>query len=94
MIAELRQEDRRNGTDFTFRDRVRRGLAGEPCYVGKNLSVEFDGDDVILHGEVQSWYRKQVIQETLLRIAGIGRIRNELTVATDDRIPQVTKKPR
>ena len=55
-------------------------LSQDP-YVGRrDLQYELSGMDVLLKGNVQSYYQKQMAQESLRRIQGIGQILNELTV--------------
>lgn len=61
-------------------DLVRGVLARNPCLAGRDLRIEFDQRDVILRGSVGSYYHKQVAQESVRRITGIGSIRNELEV--------------
>ena len=63
-----------------LRDLVRDALARNPYFVGRDLRVEFDQRGVILKGAVGSYYQKQVAQESLRRIHGVGAIRNELEV--------------
>jgi osmotically-inducible protein OsmY len=64
-----------------IRDLIRGALDRNPCFAGRDVKVEFDRQDVILRGSVSSYYQKQVAQESLRRITGIGAIRNELEVA-------------
>jgi osmotically-inducible protein OsmY len=61
-------------------DLVRRTLARNPHFNGRDLRVEFDQRDVIIRGAVRSYYQKQIAQESVRRITGIGAIRNELEV--------------
>lgn len=65
-----------------LRDLVRDVLARNPYFVGRNLRVDFDRRDVILRGAVGSYYQKQVAQESIRRIDGLGSIRNELEVVS------------
>jgi osmotically-inducible protein OsmY len=62
------------------RDLVRNTLARNPHFNGRELRVEFDQSDVIIRGAVRSYYQKQIAQESVRRISGIGAIRNELEV--------------
>jgi osmotically-inducible protein OsmY len=62
------------------RDLVRSTLARNPHFNGRDLRVEFDHSDVIIRGAVRSYYQKQIAQESVRRISGIGAIRNELEV--------------
>lgn len=63
-----------------LRDLIRGVLARNPYFAGRDVEVELDETDVILRGSVGSYYQKQVAQESLRRINGIGAIRNELEV--------------
>lgn len=63
-----------------LRDLVRSVLARNPYFVGRDLRVDFDQRDVILRGAVRSYHQKQIAQESLRRIDGVGAIRNELEV--------------
>lgn len=63
-----------------LKDRVRRTLARNPYFNGRDLRIEVQQSDVILRGAVKSYYHKQVAQESLRAIDGLGCIRNELDV--------------
>ena len=63
-----------------LRDLVRGVLARNPYFIGRDLRVDFDQQEVILRGAVGSYYQKQVAQESIRRINGVGAIRNELEV--------------
>ncbi|GAB4159332.1 MAG: hypothetical protein Tsb009_36600 [Planctomycetaceae bacterium] len=61
--------------------RVRSHLERSPHFLGRRLNVELKGDDeVILTGFVETYYQKQLAQESLREIEGLGRIHNELEV--------------
>ena len=63
-----------------LRELVERELARN-AYVGsRDLRIEIDKADVVLKGIVRSYYQKQIAQESLRSISGIGQIHNELTV--------------
>jgi osmotically-inducible protein OsmY len=74
MPQNLRLED---GHDLC--DLVRSTIANNP-YLGRHLRVDVHERDVILRGAVRSWYHKQIAQESLRRIHGIGAIHNKLEV--------------
>ncbi len=61
--------------------RVESALRRNPHLTGRNLRFETSQGRVTLHGEVQSFYQKQMAQETLRRIEGIEAIENQLVVA-------------
>ena len=62
--------------------RVRNTLERSPHFLGRRLKVEMNGDDVTLTGFVETYYQKQLSQESLRDIDGVGQIRNELEVQT------------
>ena len=63
-----------------LRDLVRNTLARSPHFIGRDLRVDLEHRDVILRGAVSTYYQKQVAQESVRKIAGVGSIRNELEV--------------
>jgi hypothetical protein len=70
--------------DLQFR--VHLVLARSP-YVGRRgIQCEIvDENIVILKGSVLTYYQKQMAQESLRKLEGIGRITNELAVAYSER---------
>jgi len=44
------------------------------------LRFETSEGKVTLHGQVSSWYQKQMAQETLLRLDGVDGVENRLEV--------------
>ncbi|MCH8829310.1 MAG: BON domain-containing protein [Planctomycetes bacterium] len=60
--------------------RVHSRLARSPHFLGRNLQVEMSGDDVVLRGVVETYYQKQLAQEFIREIDGVGNIRNEIEV--------------
>jgi len=62
-------------------DLVRRTLARQQSWWGPSVEAHVAEDGgVLLTGRVTSYYQKQMAQELVRRIHGIGRIRNELQV--------------
>ena len=61
--------------------RVDTALKDSPHLVGRHVLLESNDNVIILRGTVESFYLKQVIQETVLKVDGIGRIENCLEVA-------------
>ena len=59
---------------------VHAALARSPYVAKRNLSAELQGDEVVLKGIVSTFYQKQLAQESIRSIEGIGRIRNEIEV--------------
>lgn len=60
--------------------RVLDALEQSPHVAHRNLRFETRQDRVILRGTVRSWYQKQMAQEMLRRVDGIGEIENQLEV--------------
>ncbi len=62
--------------------RVDSALKESPHLVGRHVLLEAEEEGVIiLRGTVDSFYLKQVAQETIRNIDGIERIENHLEVA-------------
>ncbi len=61
---------------------VERALSHNPYFAGRNLRVQLDEQDVVLSGELGSYFHKQMAQESILSIDGIRRVRNEIRVVT------------
>lgn len=49
-------------------------------FAGRSLSCDVNGDEVVLHGVVRSYYLKQLAQESLRSVEGVASIRNEIEV--------------
>lgn len=60
--------------------RVQSMLARSPHFLGRRLSAEVHGDNVVLSGVVDTYYLKQLAQESIRELAGVGGIRNEIEV--------------
>ena len=67
-------------SQLSLRDLVESALSRSSYLAGKNLRFEVHADDVVLRGVVHSYYQKQLAQESLRSIAGVGRIQNEIEV--------------
>jgi osmotically-inducible protein OsmY len=61
-------------------DKVSHTLRHNPYIQSRNLRFEMSEGRVTLHGQVASWYQKQMAQESLLRLDGIDRVENQLEV--------------
>ncbi|QDU95017.1 BON domain-containing protein [Lignipirellula cremea] len=55
-------------------------LAQSPYRRVRNLAVEVAGESVSLHGRLGSYFEKQVAQEAVLRVSGVGAVHNHSTV--------------
>ena len=61
-------------------DQVRSAVHADPHLARRNLQFEHRGRRVTVRGTVESYYQKQLAQETLRRIDGIDEIENCLSV--------------
>ena len=61
-------------------DQVRLAVHSDPRLARRNLQFEHHGRRVTVRGTVDSYYQKQLAQETLRRIDGIDEIENHLSV--------------
>ena len=66
------------GTNFDIR--IDQDLANHPLMKGKNVRVQQEKRRVILEGDVDSYYDKQMLQEVVRRIEGVEEIENRLLV--------------
>lgn len=62
-------------------DRVRSAVHADPQLARRNLHFEHCGRRVTVRGTVESYYQKQLAQETLRRIDGVEEIENRLSVS-------------
>lgn len=67
-------------TYHSLRDLVHTTLARSSYFMGTNLEVEIDDEQIVLKGVVRTYYQKQVAQESIRTIQGVKNIRNELQV--------------
>lgn len=61
-------------------DRISSVLEQNPHVPHRKLRFEACEDRLILRGTVRSWYQKQMAQETLRGVEGIGEIENQVEV--------------
>ena len=66
------------GTNFDIR--IDQDLANHPSMKGKNVRIQQEKRRVILEGDVDSYYDKQMLQEVVRRIEGVEEIENRLLV--------------
>ena len=60
--------------------RVHFALAQMPYVACEQISYQIVDKEVVLPGPVRTYYQKQMAQESLRKINGIRRVRNELSV--------------
>ena len=63
-----------------FDIRIDQDLANHPLMKGKNVRIQQEKGRVILEGDVDSYYDKQLLQEVVRRIEGVEEIENRLLV--------------
>ena len=68
---------------MTIEERVDAAVQHNPYLLGRKLRVATDAGRVTLRGVVNSYYQKQMAQETLRRIDGVQCIDNRLEVLAD-----------
>ena len=61
-------------------EKVLVALQKNPYLQSRNLRFETSNGRVTLHGQVSSWYQKQMAQEVLMRMDGIDGVDNNLEV--------------
>ena len=61
-------------------DRLQSALSDSPYLANRNLRFESEAGRVTLHGVVNSYFHKQMAQETLRRLDGVEEIENLLEV--------------
>ena len=61
-------------------NRVRSLLSGSPIAEVRRLQVEHQGDRVLLHGRVRTFYAKQMAQETVRSAVGKLLLVNSVNV--------------
>jgi len=66
--------------DDQFEEKVSSALRQNPHLQTRNLRFEATEGHVTLRGQVNSWYQKQMAQESLLQLEGISRVENQLEV--------------
>jgi osmotically-inducible protein OsmY len=82
MSTVISSEDdgRQQRLDDRFEQKVSYALRQSPHLQSHNLRFEASEGRVTLRGQVNSWYQKQMAQETLLRLEGIDCVENQLEV--------------
>ena len=60
---------------------VHGALARNPYFAGRKVRVEFRENEVVLSGRLDSYFHKQMAQESIRAIGGVLRVHNEIEVA-------------
>jgi len=64
-----------------LQEAVTAALASSPYVVGGRVRIEAGGGRVRLHGDVGTFFEKQMAQEVVRRIDGVEQVENLLQVA-------------
>lgn len=64
-----------------LQEAVTAALASSPYVAGSRVRIEAGSGSVRLHGDVGTYFEKQMAQEVVRRIDGVERVENLLQVA-------------
>ena len=64
-----------------LQDRIDSAIQDNPYLAGHTLQIEMRPGRIVLRGVVRSYYQKQIAQEVVRVVDGVGRIENQLRVA-------------
>ncbi len=81
MLPKYILHDAHDSRDL--RDRIHLVLSRAPHLIGRPIQVEVVDHEVLLTGTVRSYFQKQMAQESLRHVPGMGVIRNQLAVMAD-----------
>jgi len=70
-----------SGSAPLLQDRIGSAIQDNPHLAGQTLQIEMRPGRIVLRGVVRSYYQKQVAQEVVRLVDGVGRIENQLHVA-------------
>lgn len=59
---------------------VKHAISNSIMIANQNIQYKIEREQVILTGIVNSYYEKQVAQESVSRVDGVGQVQNQLTV--------------
>ena len=61
-------------------DLLSNALARNPYFANRNIRIELQEDEIVLKGAVNTYYLKQLAQESVRSLNSSERIRNEIEV--------------
>jgi osmotically-inducible protein OsmY len=61
-------------------DLLSNALARNPYFANRNVRIELQEDEIVLKGSVNTYYLKQVAQESVRSLKSTEKIRNEIEV--------------
>jgi hypothetical protein len=91
VVAKLPLSGTREGTDLT--SLARDHLEQHPHFRGRlsGLRIEHRGKTLFLSGRLPSFYLKQLVQEAVRYLPGVGHVRNEIDVVNANGISSVRR---
>ena len=89
VVAELPSSSSREGTDLT--SMARHQLERHPHFRGRlaGLRIEHRGRTLFLSGRLPTFYLKQLVQEAVRYLPGVGHVRNEIDVVNPNGVSSV-----
>ena len=82
MIDYLGSQQNMKTALASLADRIDSAIVTSPYFADDRLKVRAGEDCVVVEGTVESYFHKQMAQETLLRVDGVRRIDNRLQVTS------------
>jgi osmotically-inducible protein OsmY len=70
------------GTRTDIRERIEEAFRRSAALDARRISIEMDGSEITLRGEVRSWSERDQAQQAAWAAPGVLSVRNELTVRT------------
>ncbi|HAJ21485.1 MAG TPA: hypothetical protein DDZ90_04485 [Planctomycetaceae bacterium] len=64
---------------------IKQAISTSVLVAHKNVQYQIEQEQVVLTGIVNSYYAKQLAQESVSRIQGVRQVHNRLTVTPDQR---------
>ena len=82
--AVTADQQKENASDRTLTQKVRQSLIRDKSLstYAHNAKIVSQGGEVTLKGPVRSDEEKQIVEAKAAEVAGTGRVRNELTIAS------------
>ena len=80
MVRSHIRQDPHDGPNAHLLEHVQSTLTRQVHFAGRCLRCEFQDEDLVLSGVVRTYYQKQLAQESIRAIQGVGRVRNEIEV--------------
>lgn len=75
MTLQYFEDTRHELSDF-----LSKALARNPYFANRKVRIEVEENALVLKGTVNSYYLKQLAQESLRTLKAVGQIRNEIEV--------------